>query len=64
MNVCQACAMLMPVVMTPKGLLLVNAILGFQEMGPIVLVSTCSINLFKAFYNSCSLLIFSYFYRH
>ena len=28
--------MLMPVVMTPKGLLPVNAILGFQEMAPIV----------------------------
>ena len=44
--------MLTPVVMTPKDLLLVNAILGIPEMALIALVSKFSIDICKTFHSS------------
>ena len=57
MNACQTRAMVMPVVMTPKGLLFVNAKLGILEMVSIVPVSISFIDICKIFYNWHLLLI-------
>ena len=61
MNACRTRAMMMPVVMTPKDLLSVNAILGILEMDSIVPVSLSSTDMCKIFRNSHSLLIPPYF---
>ena len=61
MNACQTRAMVMPVVMTPKGLLSVNAKPGIPEMVSIVPVSISSTDICKIIYNWHLLLISSNF---
>ena len=53
----------MPAVMTPKGLLPVNAMLGILEMALIVPVSLSCLDLGMTFSIFSSLLIYSYSYK-
>ncbi len=66
MNVCLTLVMLMPAVMTPKVLLLVNVMLGILEKDLFVQVSTPFIRLFNFFNFSANHLLFKclLFYRH